>query len=222
MQAKNLISDIFPSIYINETGKQAISKMDIFKVSHIPLINNGNEYFGLLSENEIFDFDLMEKSFETYKKVLIRPFVYENQHAFDIIKILSKLNVSVVPVLNRNEKYVGAVCIHDIINYIGRITSSENTGTVFVLKMSIQDYSLSQISQIIEGNNAKILNLYTTTYKDSTRLDVTIKINLNDFSAIEQTFERYNYKITYSNSGSTELDELLEERYEEFMNYLNV
>ncbi len=77
MQAKELISDIFPSISINEIGERALVRMDFFKISHIPLTDAEGNYHGLISENEIYDFDLLQKSFATYKKVLARPFFYE-------------------------------------------------------------------------------------------------------------------------------------------------
>ncbi len=222
MQAKELISDIFPSISINEIGERALVRMDFFKISHIPLTDAEGNYHGLISENEIYDFDLLQKSFATYKKVLARPFVYEEQHIYDVINLFSKLNISVVPVLTKKEKYKGAICLYDVIKYMGKITAAENPGAIFILEMSIHDYSLSQIAQIIEGNDAKVLSFYTTTKKDSTKLEVTIKINTNEFSAIRQTFERYNYIVKAAYTEEDKINELLEERYEEFMNYLNI
>jgi len=222
MQAKELISDIFPAISINEIGERALVRMDFFKISHIPLTDKQGKYYGLISENEIYDFDLLQKSFASYKKVLARPYVYENQHIYDVLSLFSKLNISVVPVLNNKEKYVGAVCLYDVIKYMGKLSAAENPGTVFILELSIHDYSLSQIAQIVEGNDAKILSIYTDTKKDSTKLEVTVKINTNEFSAIRQTFERYNYTIKAAYTEGDKINELLEERYEEFMNYLNI
>ncbi len=222
MQAKELISDIFPAININEIGERALGRMDFFKISHIPLTDAEGNYHGLISENEIYDFDLLQNPFTTYKKVLARPFVFEDQHIYDVINLFSKLNISVVPVLNKKEKYVGAVCLYDVIRYMGKITAADNPGTVFILEISIHDYSLSQIAQIIEGNNAKVLSFYTSTKKDSTKMEVTIKINTNEFSAIRQTFERYNYIVKAAYTEEDKINDLLEERYDEFMNYLNI
>ncbi|MCF6366198.1 MAG: CBS domain-containing protein [Bacteroidales bacterium] len=222
MQARELISDIFPAININEIGKRALVRMDFFKISHIPLIDDKKNYHGLISENEIYDFDLLQKSFSVCKKVLARPFVLDNQHIYDVLNMFSKLNISVVPVLNNQQKYIGAICLYDVIKYMGKLSAAENPGVVFILELSVHDYSLSQISQIIEGNDAKVLSLYTETKKDSTKLEVTVKINTNDFSAIRQTFERYNYTIKAAYTEGDKINELLEERYEEFMNYLNI
>ncbi len=222
MQAKDLISDMFPAVNIKDKGEKALVRMDFFKVSHIPLIDDKNNYYGLISESEIYDFDLLNKSFSTYKSVLARPYVYCEDHIYEVIGLVTKLNISVVPVLNRKEKYKGSLCLYDIIKYIGTLITSDNPGTIFILELSIHDYSLSQIAQIIEGNNAKILSVYTSSPGDSTKLDVTVKINTDDFSAVRQTFERYDYKIKAAYSDSDKINVLLEERYEEFMNYLNI
>lgn len=222
MQAKEIISDLFPAVNIKDKGEKALVRMDFFKVSHIPLIDGKNNYYGLISESEIYDFDLLNKPFSSYKSVLARPYVYCEDHIYEVIGLVTKLNISVVPVLNRKEKYTGSICLYDIIKYMGTIIASENLGTVFILELNIHNYSLSQIAQIIEGNNAKILSLYTSSHKDSTKLDVTVKINTSDFSAIRQTFERYDYTIKAAYTDSDKINDLLEERYDEFMNYLNI
>jgi len=222
MQAKDLISDIFPAVNINDKGKKALVRMDFFKISHIPLTDTEGNYFGLISENEIYDFDLVEKPFSSYKNVLASPYVMCNQHIYEVISLFTKLNISVVPVLNERKKYIGAVCFHDLVKYFGTLTASENPGAIFILEMDYHSYSLSQIAQIIESNGAKVLSLYVSSLEDSTKLEITVKINSTDFSGIKQTFERYDYKIKAAYNEDEKINELLEERYDEFMNYLNI
>ncbi len=222
MQAKDLISDIFPAVNINDKGEKALVRMDFFKISHIPLTDSDGNYFGLISENEIYDFDLVEKPFSSYKNVLARPFVLCNQHIYSVINLFTKLNISVVPVLNAQEKYVGAICFHDLVRYLGILTASDNPGAIFILELDFHNYSLSQIAQIVESNNSKILSLYVSSSKDSTKLEVTVKLNTTDFAAVKQTFERYDYKIKAAYNEDDKINELLEERFDEFMNYLNI
>ena len=222
MQAKELISDIFPAVNINDKGEKALVRMDSFKISHIPLTDSDGNYFGLISENEIYDFDLIEKPFSTYKNVLARPFVLCKEHIYSVINLFTKLNISVVPVLNDREKYIGAICFHDLVKYFGRLTASENPGTIFILELDSHNYSLSQIAQIIESNGAKVLSLYANSVKDSTQLEITVKLNVTDFTAVKKTFERYDYKIKAAYNEDDKINELLEERYNEFMNYLNI
>lgn len=222
MKAKNLISEIYPAVNINDKGEKGLVRMDFFKISHIPLVDADGEYYGIISESEIYDFDLLNKPFSSHKSVLARPYVYEDDHIYEVIHLFSKLNISVIPVLNKKDIYIGSLCLSDLVKYLGSLTSSENSGTLFVLELSSNDYSLSQIAQIIEGNDAKVLSLHVNSPENSTKLEVTIKVNTNDFSAIRQTFERYDYVIKEAFVEGDQVNELLEERYEEFMNYLNI
>ncbi len=222
MQVNDIISDLFPAVRMKDIGEKALERMDFFKVSHIPLIDDQDYYCGLISENEIYDFDLMKKSFLSHKNVLIRPFVRHDSHIYDAVNLFAEFNISLVPVIDKSEKYKGVVLISDIVKYISTFSSMNIPGTIFVLEMSISDYSASQIAQIIEGNNAKILSLHVRFFDYSTRMEVIIKVNTNDFSAIRQTFERYNYTIKESYSEQDKVNDLIEERYLEFMNYLNI
>jgi hypothetical protein len=94
-------------------------------------------------------------------------------------------------------------------------------GSIIVLEMSQNDYSLSEIAQIIESNDAKILSMYITASIDSTLMDVILKINKQDLGAIIQTFNRYNYSVKAS-YGEEEDPEDLKDRFDSLMNYLNV
>ena len=90
-----------------------------------------------------------------------------------------------------------------------------------MLELNLHDYSLSEISRIVESNDAKILSLYISSHMDSTKLEVTIKINRTDLSAIIQTFNRYNYTIKASFHQSEYVDDL-KDRFDSFMSFLNI
>ena len=89
------------------------------------------------------------------------------------------------------------------------------------MEVTQSDYSMSEISQIIESNNAKILSMYINTLPDSTKLEVTLKLNLTDLTSIIQTFNRYEYHIKESFMDYDEQDDLYNERYDLFMRFLN-
>ena len=105
---------------------------------------------------------------------------------------------------------------------MAEMASVQQPGSILVLEVSNQDYSLGEIARIVESNDAKVLSAYITSFPESTRLEVTIKVNRIDLSAIIQTFNRYDYNITASFSEESRWEELLINRYESLMNYLNV
>ena len=138
-----------------------------------------------------------------------------------MLKLVSDLKLTLIPVLDDNEKYLGSITLRDLVNYIANSFSLENPGGVIVLEMSENDYNLTEIAQIVQSNDAKILSVFLASHPDSTRLEVVIKLNKTDMGAILQTFDRYGYYVKAS-FGEDEDLESIKENYDSFMNYLNI
>ncbi len=98
----------------------------------------------------------------------------------------------------------------------------DQPGGIIVLELIEMDYSLSQIAQIIEGNNIKVLSLYITSPKESTRLEITIKVNSVDLASVIRTFERYNYEVRTWITTDDTMDSFYTERFDLLMKYLNI
>ena len=103
------------------------------------------------------------------------PYVTEDQHVYEVIELASRLSLSIVPVLSNNSHYKGVITQNDLIHYFADFSALKEPGAIIILEMSIHDYSLSQISQIVESNDAKILSLYISSHSSSTRLELTLK-----------------------------------------------
>ena len=155
------------------------------------------------------------------KLSLNRASVFETQHIYDVFKIFSELKLSVLPVLNAKNHYLGVITITDLCQGISTLTAVSNPGAVIVLEMFTHDYLLSQIASIVETNDAKILSSYILSHVDSTKMDVILKINKNDISSIISAFNRHNYLIKESFSESEYFD-MLNDKYDEFMSWLNI
>lgn len=220
MLAKNLISDVIPTLLTSDTGAKALQWMDIFRISHLPIVNN-NDFLGLISDSDIYDLNKADEPVENHKLSLIRPFVHEDQHIFEVIALLSELKLTVVPVLDQREKYIGLITVNDLLLYFSDLAAMKQPGSIIVLELNERDYSLPEISQIVESNHAKILSLYISSPKESTKLELTIKINKTDITSIIQTFERYDYMIKASFLKQDVTETLYEERLQSFLRYLN-
>lgn len=216
-----MISDVVPALKTSDTGFQALTWMDIFRISHLPIVNN-SEFLGLISDKDIYDLNMADEPIGNHKLSLFSPFVYENQHIYEVIELVSRLNLSAVPVLDHKNNYLGLITLTELIEKFADLPAVKHPGGILVLELNVHDYSLSQIAQIVESNDAKVLSLYITSSEDSTKMDVIIKINRTDLSSIIQTFERYDYTIKASYLKDNEADNLIKNRYELFMRYLNV
>ena len=88
--------------------------------------------------------------------------------------------------------------------------------------MGVHDYSMSEIARIVESENAKIISSYITEYEDSTRMDVTLVVNMSEISPVVKSLERYGYKVNTFFSGRNMIDDFYRERYELLMNYMKI
>ena len=220
MIARHLITQDIISLKTSNTGEEALNLMEELKVSHLPIVNNEN-FLGLITEQDIYDLNNVKQALGNYNLSLKHPFVNEHQHLYDVLKLVSDLKLTLIPVLDDNEKYLGSITLHDLVNYIANSFSLENPGGVIVLEISENDYNLTEIAQIVQSNDAKVLSVFLASHSDSTRLEVVIKLNKTDMGAILQTFDRYGYYVKAS-FGEDEDRESIKENYDSFMNYLNI
>ncbi len=220
MLARDLISIDIPPLTVNDDGEKALKWMDEFKVSHLPVIDK-TSYVGIISDMEIIDLVAPTEHLSKVRKTLGKPFVFEHQHAYEALKLYDLLKITLIPVLDERERFMGVITQQKLLAYFSEMTDAKDPGSLIVLELHEKDYSLSQIAQIAESNGARILSLFLTPHRDSTELDVTIKINLQDASAVLQTLERYGYRIRESyTQGNAKKD--LKDRYDSLIHYLNI
>ena len=221
MLAKDLISVIIPSLKTSDTGQTALNWMEIFRISHLPIVNNF-DFLGLISDADIYDMNQPDEPIGNHKLTLFKPYVTAEQHLFEVIGLASKLKLTVIPVLDSNNHYKGVITTNDLIRHVAGISSMDQPGGLIVLELLERDYSLTQIAQIIEGNNIKVMSLYITSPPDSTSLEITLKVNSNDLSSVIRTFERYNYEVKTWLTSDDALDNFYSERFDMLMKYLNI
>ncbi|MDR0969466.1 MAG: CBS domain-containing protein [Lentimicrobiaceae bacterium] len=220
MLVRELISDGIMPLKKEDTGWDALSWMEDFRVLHLPLVD-GKKLLGLISEYDIYNTHYFEEKIGKIPLSGNPIFVYDYQHAFDALSVLTQNQLTLLPVLDEHENYMGTVSMQALLMFVGNSFSISEPGGVVVLEMSINDYLLSEIAQIMESNDAKILSLMIHSEKDSTRIQVSLKLNKSDLKGILQTLNRYNYNIIASFTDNAYYDDL-RDRYDAFMNYLNI
>jgi acetoin utilization protein AcuB len=221
MVAKDLISEIIPSLKTSDTGQTALNLMEIFRISHLPIVNN-QDFLGLISDTDIYDMNQPEEPIGNHELTLLKPYVTDDQHLFEVIGLAARLKLSVVPVLDNNNHFKGVITTNDLVRHIAGISSMDQPGGIVVLEMIERDYSLTQIAQIVESNNIKVLSMYITSPRESTRLEVTLKVSTTDLQALIRTFERYNYDVKTWVTTNDSIDRFYSERFDLLMKYLNM
>ena len=220
MITKELLSETIAPLNPSDSAIFALGIMDEFKISHLPIVQN-LAFQGLISDTDIYNFNNFDEPVGNHNLSLGQVYVTENQHIYDAIKIFSSLSLSILPVVTENHQYLGIITQADLIKHLASIFAINNPGGVIILEINEKDYFLIEIAKIVESNDAKLLSLSITSFPESTKLEVTLKLNRMDIESILQTFNRYNYSVKASFSESSNY-ESLKERFDSLMNYLNV
>lgn len=220
MFASALISNVLPPLRTSDTVQKALDRMAEFKVLHLPIVSD-SQFLALVSEEELIAQKDPEIAIGAISLTLINPFVFENSHIYDVIRLISQLGLSLVPVLDQHKAYLGVVSQAGILAYVADLFAVKDPGGIIVLAISNRNISLAHLAQIVEADNAQILSSYVNTFPDSTRIEVTLKVNKTELGSLIATFERYNYEVK-AFFNNTHNDDGLAERFNSFMNYLNV
>ncbi len=217
---KELITDKIEPLKPSDDIRLAIHMMEDNKVSHIPVVD-GHKYLGMITEATLYAIGDDSQRIETLMHQLETHFVYESQHSYDALKLVAGFNLSILPVVTDEKRYLGVITINDLVHKFADSMSVANPGTVIVLEVGQRDYSMEELAHIVESNDAKILSSSITSSPDNMLMEVTIKINKLDAGSILQTLNRYNYTIKAS-YGENEYDDGLQERYQALMRFINI
>ncbi|KRT15617.1 hypothetical protein ASU31_13200 [Pedobacter ginsenosidimutans] len=220
MFAAEIISDAIPSLRADDTVQKALDRMNDFKLKHLPVVNEVT-LLGLVSEDDLLNIDNHGTLLSDSAVNILNVFVLSNVHTYDVIRLLSQLKLTAVPVLDQQKNYLGLISINNMVNAVAEQYAVNEPGGIIVLEISNRDNSLAHIAQIVEADNAQVLSSYVNSFENSTRLEVTLKVNKTEITSLVASFERYDYlvKEVYNN---TQIDDGSQERYDSFMNYLNV
>ena len=216
------ITDYITNDYKAIDSQQTIADVQDFFLdvpySHFSVLNEGI-YIGSIAADDVETFDI-DKKVADYKYTLEGFFARKNMIWLDVLEVFAKNHTNIVPVLDEENSYLGYYELEDIVKFFHETPFLKEQGGIIVVKKSLIDYSMSQIAQIVESNNGKLLGLFVSE-ADVESVQITIKIALGSMNDIIQTFRRYNYEIVSEHHEDNYLNSL-KERSEYLDKYLNM
>ncbi len=221
MIAKELINYMIPPLKPTDEVHKAMTWMEELRTSELPVVDNG-KFLGVLNEELIFENNQEETLVQSLVLTGNKSALKEDSHYYEILKMSYDQEVSLVAVVDQNDEYLGVVSIRDVVEAFVQTSSVHSPGAIFILSMSLNDYSLSEISRLVESNDAKILSLHTTQdVDDPSKIKLTLKINTEDSSRVLATLERFGYSVVsqFSNQLVEDSDK---DRYDILMKYLQI
>ena len=186
--------------------------------SHFPVIDN-DVYLGCISAVDAETFET-GKIIIDYRYSFEGFFVRESMIWLDVLEVFARNNTNIVPILDENNMYVGYYEITDVIKFLNETPFLKETGGIIVVEKPVADYSMSQITQIVESNNGKLLGVFVSE-ANAEKVQITIKTTLGGMNEIIQSFRRYNYEVVSEHQEDDYLN-TLKERSEYLDKYLNM
>lgn len=219
MLNKEIISASVPTLNPNDSVSQALELMSEFHVSQLPVVND-EKYIGLIFEDDLLnanDQDLLQ----TLENRFSRIAVHANTHFIESIQAAHDYDLTVIPVIDKEQEFVGSITAIDLLKNFAKISGASEPGGVIVLELEQRNFSFSEISKLVETNDAQITQLNTYWDNSSETFLVTLKINKFEISDIVATFQRYEYQIKYY-FGEELYENELRNNYDHLMNYLSI
>lgn len=218
MQIQSHIITTIPVFNLEGTLNEVINFFKHTTYSHVAIVEN-NFFLGVLSENDLETFE-SGKKIEDYKYNLESFFVLKSTSWLDVLEKFARNECNLLPVLDDENLVIGYYDINDVVGVFIDTPFFTEPGGILVLAKGVKDYSFSEISQIVESNNSKLLGAFITDIRNDV-IQITIKISTGNFSEVVQTFRRYNYNILFGNKDD-QFIENLKERSDYLDKYLNV
>jgi Mg/Co/Ni transporter MgtE len=214
----NYITNDYRALDSQETIFEAQDRLDEISFTHFPVVEEG-VYIGCIIKDDLETFD-GDKKVADYRFTLEPFFARTTMIWLDVLEVFAKNHTNLVPVLDENNQYKGYYEIEDIIKFFHETPFLKEQGGIIIVQKGILDYSMSQVAQIVESNNGKILGLFVSE-ATTENVQITIKISLGGMNDIIQTFRRYNYEIISEHQEDNYINNL-KERSDYLDKYLNI
>lgn len=213
-----ILNDIKP-LNINSKISDLKLLFNELTFSYIPIENDDHVFLGSFSETDVHCFD-SDTSLSNYKYAIEDFFVRESSMWLDVLEAFAKNSTNMMPVLNDKNDYLGYYELKDVIGLFNDTPFFYEPGGVLVIEKGINDYSFSQISQIVESNDGKLLGAFVSKMNEEI-IQLTLKIGNSGLNNIIQTFRRYSYNIISGHEEDSYI-ESLKERSDYLNKYLNI
>lgn len=220
MLTAELINNNIPRLQLQDSITKALRLISDFRVTHLPVVSE-DKYLGLISEDDLLDVEGEKGTIEFLQSHFIDCKVKENEHFLNAVKCSNEFDTTVVPVVNEEKELVGVITVTDLLKALGDFSGANEIGGIIVMEMERSQFAISEISRIVESNDATILHLNTTIQPETGLLTVSLHLNKKEIAAIVSAFERYDYDIIYY-FGDEKFENEIHSNYRHLMSYLDI
>ncbi|RCS26595.1 CBS domain-containing protein [Polaribacter sp. WD7] len=213
-----ILEEIKP-LHLENSVKKAKKVFKNYPITHFPVVEN-NRLLGNFAEEDIQTIEEKENTLVIYGDLLHSFFADEKATVLELLKIFADNDTNIIPILNDVKEYMGYLDLRDVLDVFSTSPFMIDEGETLIVEKLINDYSMSQVTQIVESNNGKLLGLYISEKTHET-VQITLKIISEEINEIMHTFRRYDYKIISIHENDIYLEDL-KNRSEYLQKYLEM
>ncbi len=221
MLAAELLDPMLPALKPSDTVGQALAWMEEHRVGQLVLTDQ-DEYRGIVSEELLMDIADDDRLLVDVMRLFEQVYAQENQHLFEVLGLVIQNQMQVIAVLNEEREFIGTISVSELLKQFSMELGVQESGALLILSLNERDYSLTEISRLIESNNVKIISSYysSAAYGMPDRSRLTLKLNRRDITSVISTLERFGYHIeaAFANAPVESIDQ---ERLDSLLRYLN-
>jgi signal-transduction protein with cAMP-binding, CBS, and nucleotidyltransferase domain len=221
MLAAELIDPMLPALKPTDSVGQALDWMQEHRIGQLVLIDQG-DYLGIVSEELLLDVGDDQRPLKNILHLFEQVYIYEGQHLYEVLGMVMQQRMDVVAVLNEGREFIGTVSTAELLRQFAQELGVQESGAVLILSLNERDYSMAEISRLVESNNVKIISSYfsSAAYGMPDRSRLTLKLNRQDITAVISTLERFGYQIEAA-FANTPVESIDQERLDSLLRYLN-
>jgi acetoin utilization protein AcuB len=219
MTLENIISHEVPTLKPEDTGNKALDLMEENKFTQLPVVSDDN-YITLVQEADIMEWKDPESALSAAELSSFKPAIPASAHPYEGMRVMQQMNLSILPVLDSEQKYLGCVTQGGLLKYLLENSGIDTPGCIVVLEIAPRNYTLYEIARICENEDVTILDVQVHT-NERGMMEVTLKLNRSAVEAVVSSFERHNYHVKEV-FGEESNKEDITGKYNLLMNYLNM
>ncbi|MFY1048200.1 CBS domain-containing protein [Chryseobacterium sp. GP-SGM7] len=190
MFIKDYVSKDFPCFHLTDSIESAREMLDAFGYTHI-FIKKSHHFHGAIAKDFLYE---EEGTLKNLEHQIERFAILEDNNIMDSIRLFYTFNTNVIPVINKNEKYLGYIGCDDVFQNLSLYPLFSESGATLTVEVPARRYSMTEIANIIESNNSKFYGGFISLMSEEA-IQVTIKISNENLASIDATFDRYDYRI---------------------------
>lgn len=218
--ANDLISSSVPTLNLTDSAAKVMRLMNEYHLAQLPLAD-GMHYIGLVEESVIMDWEDPERLMLELDSNCARPAIHLDAPIFEVLRIASINNLSVIPVLDHQENYLGSIAVDSLMKVYSRFFDISETGALVSVLIHSKDFVLSELARLAESEGIRILGVHMLKSDEDESIEVVLKTNTASLSSFIGLLERYEYVINYK-QNEVESKDILERNLGLLMNYINM